>query len=173
MNLVESPELDRDVIATAEALIAAILIMPDLSTRTMTETGTVGPSGHIALRYPVTGAITVEIDEKLVTATLSDHSRTLDVSRHIHMSYGAPWGAGYRHPPYTARYTTGWTAETLPTNIRAAVTMTAQMLTLWPERDGVRSERVGDVSRAYYQYEDGGVPASVLKLLQHWMPLLV
>ena len=176
-NLVGAPAgspLTAKQLAAAEALIAAHLGVTTLERREgVSESGTVGPSGLIALVGPAVSVQAVTLSGAPAAGVLRN-PWTLDVSGLIRPGYGGMWGGGYMPVPYTVTYTSGWTADTLPDGIRQAVLLTATALAAGEGREGITSERVGPVSRTYADVAGTGtLPADARALLRPWLPLRV
>lgn len=145
--------------------------MDTLEQKERAESGSVGSSGLISLRYPAVSLQSLTLGGAPAAGLLSG-PRTLDVRALVSRTYGNPWGSGYGSTPYTVQYTSGWTADTLPEGIRQAVLLAATAGVAAAERVGVTSERMGPVA---YTYSDaaqvGTVSADALALLRPWLPL--
>lgn len=169
-NLVEAPAgspLTAGQLAAAEALIAAHLGVTTLERREgVSESGTVGSSGLIALRGPAVSVQAVTLSGAPAAGILRN-PWTLDVSGLIRPGYGGMWGGGYVPVPYTVTYTAGWTANDLPPGLRQAILLAAQYGAAVPV--GLKAESMGPVSKTYT--EPGTISADVLALLRPWLPL--
>lgn len=162
-------------LATAEALVAAELGLPDLTEQTgVGESGEIGSSGLIVLNRPA-----VSIQSLIVAGApgmgILKSPRVVDVSGMVRPYLtGGFYGTTYARLPYIITYTSGWTADTLPDGIRQAVLLTATALAAGAGREGITSERVGPVSRTYADVASTGtLPADARALLRPWLPLRV
>ena len=172
MPLVIAPaesKLTADQIATAEALVAARLDMDTLAQTDRAESGSVGSSGLIPLRYICTGNINLTLGGAPAAGVLTN-PRTLDVRQLVNRSYGNPWGSGYVSTPYAVQYTSGWTADTLPEQIRQAVLHVAAQGAAAAETAGIKSETLGPRSVTYVDTASTGtLMGDALNLLRPWL----
>lgn len=161
--------LTPEQLASAEALVAAALDMDTLAETQRAESGSVGSSGLIALRYPAASIQTLTLGGAPAAGVLSG-PRTLDVKALVNRSYGNPWGSGYSNTPYAVQYTSGWTADTLPEQIRQAVLAVAAAGVAAAESLGIKSETMGPRSVTYADTSTSGtVGADSLALLRPWL----
>lgn len=157
-----------DQLATAEALVAAQMNMPQgLREREgVGESGEIGSSGLIALSCPAVSIQSLTLAGAPAMGILKN-PWTVDVSGLVRPYLtGGFYGTTYARLPYTITYTSGWTAETLPEGIRQAILATAELGAAVPV--GVTSERMGPVA---YTYASGALSADVLTQLRPWLPL--
>ena len=172
-NLVSPPntnDLTESQVARAEALVAAHLDMTSLQEQTQRESGEVGSSGLIHLRAPATGNLNLTL-ASAPAAGILDNPRVLNVkalTRHTSNT----WGSVPRSTYYSVTYTSGWTAENLPSQIREAVLLTAQLGAAAEDNTGIKSESMGPVSVTYADTATSGtLPGDAAMLLKPWLPL--
>ena len=168
MLLVTTPsgsDLSPAALATAEAMVAAELGVTTLAERNVAESGTVGSSGLISLRTGPCTAISSLTLNGAPAAGVLESPWTVNVGN-VAGLYGGlnPWppGGGVR---YTVSYTAGWTAETLPEQVRQAILMTAQAIESRPDPT-LKSESEGPVSRSWDT--SLGLPPQAGVLLAPW-----
>lgn len=172
-NLTTPPagsSLKPEQLAAAERLIAAELGLDTLAETPRAESGRVGSSGKIYLRYPAVSIQSLSLGGAPAAGVL-DSPRTLDVSSLVRNGYGDPWGSPYGSTPYAIQYTSGWTADTLPGQIVDAVLAVAGAAAALEGREGVVRETMGPVTVQYAEGGSTGLTADVLNLLQFWRPL--
>lgn len=143
--------------------------MDTLAETQRAESGSVGSSGLIPLRYPAVSLQSLTLGGAPAMGVLSG-PRTLNVSGSVPHTYGNPWGAGYRSTPYAVQYTSGWTADTLPEGIKQAVLQAATLGAATAETVGIKSESLGPRSITYADTNTAGtVSADALALLRPWL----
>lgn len=171
-NLVTPPDgspLTEQQIERAETLVAAHLGLDTLAETPRAQSGSVGGSGKIFLTFPAVSIQALTLGGAPAAGILATPF-SIDVGS---LGYGNPWGSPYGSQAFTVQYTSGWTADTLPTPIRQAVLFTAGALAAADtRRAGVTSERMGPVAVTYSDtFTTGTLPQDVRNLLGHWAPL--
>lgn len=164
MPLVSSPagsNLTDAQLLLAEALVAGQLGIASLEGGALAESGVLGSSGLIVLTHPCVSLQTLTLSGAPAAGILRG-PWTVDVSA---LTRG-------QEVPYTISYTWGWTVDTLPPGLRAAILLTAEAGAAAAGRVGLKGEGMGPVS---YQYTDtaalGSLPTDALALLRPWLPL--
>ena len=162
-------ELSEAHLTRAEALVAAELNLMSLAEQEYVQQGSVGSSGTINLARPASS---------VVALTLTNMPAGWIVASPVTLSLGAvlagstTWGAGPTRVAFAVRFVGGWTADSLPEQIRQAVLTTATALAASSGREGVTSEQMGPVKNTYSDTaQAGNLPADALALLRPWLPL--
>lgn len=181
-NLPEGVSLEQ--VDRATALVASALGTTTLEQRTVSESGTVGQHGIIALKDgPCTGLNALTLNGAPAAGILST-PWTVDVSALVGprrsefwtSSYGLSYDSvayGRTSTPYTVSYTAGFTADTLPPQLKEAILISAGALARAALLGGVKTEVMGPVTRTYFDLADGTVNPQLDTLLRAWKPLLV
>lgn len=167
MTLVQPQnQLNQAQIESAELSIAAQLGMPSLAERSVTEFGSLLPSGSIILHSVISEIDQVNLNGQAVTDYDQTSPRQIQIT--TESVYGRPWGHGYADVRYEVVFTSGWTEQNLPEALKQAILRQAQAEALASQRAGIQSESMGPVSRTYMK--TGFIGDDVTALISQWLP---
>lgn len=167
MPLLTAPSgssLTAEQLLLAETLVAVHLGGTTLTAHEVSESGTVGSSGLIALRDGPCTAISSLTLNGAPAAGVAEGGWAVNVGQ-LMAATGLSWAYGGVRLAYTITYTAGWAEGALPEPIRQAVLATAAAIEARPD-PSLKSESEGPVSRSWDT--STVLPTSAGLLLERW-----